>query len=184
MRTAFLGAALLAALLPTAAAQAPASFFVEPSAGVAWVLGEPTPTVGVRAGRASAAGFGYDFGVDAALRSVETHTPSGHLDASVDRLVRGSAALRYGGALLPRVRYDLGAAVAAGTTDALDCDGGDACVGTGLFLGVGPEVGLTAVLTGRLGLRLAATYAHSVSPGGPDGLSGLALGVGLRTSLR
>ena len=162
------------------AAQPGRGLFVEPRVQTTQLLDDQAVLVGIRAGIARTAGLSVEVGLDLLPRAV-ARNPGPFFGDEISRLGRLSGALRYNGSLVGPLRYDVGTTLAAGLFSGSFCGGTDACTGgdPGLYLGIGPEVGLGLSLSDRLGLRISGGYAvHQFEPG-PEP-RGLTIGAGLR----
>ena len=179
VRSILLLAFLLGLFVQTVTAQSRSGFFLEPQTQAVWLLDEPALLAGLRLGQERRTGLSYDFGFDALIGSTTTDASGPYRGDYVRRLGHASFALRYNSTLSELLRYDLGASVAAGLADAESCGGTDVCTGGGLYLGAGPEGGLTLMVAHGLGVRISAGYSANAFVLGPSG-SGLSLGFGVR----
>jgi hypothetical protein len=173
---------VLALMVPASSAQSQKGLFIAPEVRTIRLLGEPMPLVGVRLGSNHSSGFAYDIGINFLVGSVSTN-PSGRFAGgdAVDGLRMASGALRYAGSVAEGIGYELGGFVMAGYGTGRFCGQTDSCVSPSVYVGAGPQVGVSFALQRWVGVHVGGTYPLDVRQSEMEaGAPSMSLGIRFR----
>jgi len=173
---------VFALMVPSSSAQSQEGLFIEPEVRTMHLLGEPVPLVGVRLGSNHSSGFAYDIGINFLVGSVSTN-PSGRFAGgdAVDGLRMASGALRYAGSVAEGIGYELGGFVMAGYGTGRFCGQTDSCVSPSVYVGAGPQVGVSFALQRWVGVHVGGTYPLDVRQSEMEaGAPSISLGIRFR----